>query len=88
MPQPGFEQPALSNQTLKLHIEWQIESLQALLQQVERRMADEAAAGEEAEPAAAEGEGPVMMGEGRILDQVMRQRGEEVRRMQLEREQD
>eukprot|EP00656_Telonema_subtile_P006762 TRINITY_DN1314_c0_g2_i1.p1 TRINITY_DN1314_c0_g2~~TRINITY_DN1314_c0_g2_i1.p1 ORF type:complete len:628 (+),score=150.97 TRINITY_DN1314_c0_g2_i1:37-1920(+) len=43
LPGPGLEQPVLSNETLKLHIEWQIESLQALLQQVNRSMAEQAA---------------------------------------------
>lgn len=54
-PSAAPEQPTLSNETLKLHIEWQIESLQALLQQVERRMVSEEEAAEAAaSPAAPE----------------------------------
>lgn len=51
-PHAPAEQQTLSNETLKLHIEWQIESLQNLLQQVEKRMkAEEDAAVPEAENA-------------------------------------
>lgn len=44
-----LEQPVLSNETLKLHIEWQIESLQALLRQVNQRMAEPGAEAEREE---------------------------------------
>ena len=42
---PGM--PSLSEETLKVHIEWQIESLQSLVRQIESRQANKKKAAED-----------------------------------------